>query len=324
VFYVWISVFNLFVVSVFWTLMVDRSTGEQAKRLFGFIAAGGTLGGFLGPIITDLLIAPLGMTGILVISASLFGIAVLCQVFLLRSWRRPTPDGASDAAALSRPIGGNPFAGFVQVIRSPYLMLFCVFILLLSATTTFLYFEQLRLVREAFPDEVDRTRVFARLDYVVQGLSILTQLFLTSRIATRLGVGVLLVSIPIAMVGGFLALAVQANFWIIAVVMVVRRAGEYAVTRPGREILFTAVDTETKYKAKNFIDVPVYRGGDWISAAGRGLLRASELSATAIALVGAAIAAAWAVTGVMLARGYETRANPQRQTMPGAVAARSE
>lgn len=308
-FYVWISVFNLFVVSVFWTLMVDRSTSEQAKRLFGVIAAGGTIGALLAPQVTNLLIEPIGKTGVLLVSAGLFGAAIVCQLVLLKSWRRPGRPLAEEPGR-ERPIGGNPFAGITQVIRSPYLLGFCAFVLLLASTTTFLYFEQLRLVTEAFPDENDRTQVFAWMDFTVNALTLITQVFLTGRIATRLGVAVLLVSVPLAIVGGFLTLAVVANFWVLAVVMVVRRAGEYALTRPGREILFTSVDTETKYKAKNLIDVVVYRGGDALSAWVRKGLKASGLSFSAIALVGAGIALAWALVGLWLARRHEARSAP--------------
>jgi AAA family ATP:ADP antiporter len=308
-FYVWISVFNLFVVSVFWTLMVDRSTSEQAKRLFGVIAAGGTIGALLAPQVTNLLIEPIGKTGVLLVSAGLFGAAIVCQLVLLKSWRRPGRPLAEEPGR-ERPIGGNPFAGITQVIRSPYLLGFCAFVLLLASTTTFLYFEQLRLVTEAFPDENDRTQVFAWMDFTVNALTLITQVFLTGRIATRLGVAVLLVSVPLAIVGGFLTLTVVANFWVLAVVMVVRRAGEYALTRPGREILFTSVDTETKYKAKNLIDVVVYRGGDALSAWVRKGLKASGLSFSAIALVGAGIALAWALVGLWLARRHEARPAP--------------
>jgi AAA family ATP:ADP antiporter len=299
-FYVWISVFNLFVVSVFWTLMVDRMDDEKARRLFGIVAAGGTTGGLVAPLAAELLIVPIGRTGILVVSACLFGIAILCQALLLRSLRGDTT--AARSVGLERPIGGNPFAGITLVLRSPYLLGFCAFVLLLASTTTFLYFEQLRLVTETFPDENQRTQVFARIDFTVQALTLATQVFFTGTIARRLGVAVLLCAVPFAMVGGFLALAVVANFWVLAVVMIVRRAGEYALTRPGREILFTSVDTETKYKAKNLIDVVVYRGGDALSAQLRGGMRASEMSSAALALVGAGIAFVWALVGYWLAR----------------------
>ncbi len=299
-FYVWISVFNLFVVSVFWTLMVDRMDDERARRLFGIVAAGGTTGGLVAPVATDLLIVPIGRTGILVVSACLFGVAILCQALLLRHLRRDP--AAARSVGLERPIGGNPFAGITLVLRSPYLLGFCAFVLLLASTTTFLYFEQLRLVTETFPDENQRTQVFARIDFTVQALTLATQVLFTGAIARRLGIAVLLCSVPVAMMGGFLALAVVANFWVLAIVMIVRRAGEYALTRPGREILFTSVDTEAKYKAKNLIDVVVYRGGDALSAQLRGGLRAGEMTAASLALVGAGIAFVWALVGYWLAR----------------------
>jgi ATP:ADP antiporter, AAA family len=308
-FYVWISIFNLFVVSVFWTLMVDRTSSEQAKRLFGVIAAGGTIGGLIAPVITDFLVERVGRTGVLVTSASLFAIAIVCQMILLRVWRR-SPKAGADTSSREKPIGGNPFAGITRVLRSPYLLGFCLFVFLLASVTTFLYFDQLRLVKEAFPNEDDRTQVFARIDFVVQALTLLTQVFFTGRIATRLGLAVLLVSVPLAMLGGFLTLALISNFWVLAVVMVIRRAGEYALTRPGREILFTSVDTETKYKAKNFIDVVVYRGGDALSAQVRGGLKASDISSAALALVGAGLALVWAVVGWWLARRHDTQPVP--------------
>jgi AAA family ATP:ADP antiporter len=164
----------------------------------------------------------------------------------------------------------------------------------------------MRLMKEAFPDENDRTSMFARIDYTVQALTLVTQLFFTSRIASRLGVVVLLTSVPIAMIGGFVALAALGSFWVLAVVMVIRRAGEYALTRPGREILFTSVDTETKYKAKNLIDVVVYRGGDALSAQVRAGLAASGMAFSAIALCGAGVAFVWALVGFWLARRHES------------------
>ena len=315
-FYVWISIFNLFVVSVFWTLMVDRSSSEQARRLFGVIAAGGTIGGLIAPVLTDFLVGRVGRTGVLITSASLFAVAILCQAILLRLWRRGSKSAGADSPGKERPIGGNPFAGITQVLRSPYLLGFCLFVFLLASVTTFLYFDQLRLVKEAFPNEDDRTQVFARIDFVVQALTLFTQVFFTGRIASRLGVGVLLISVPLAMLGGFLTLALISNFWVLAVVMVIRRAGEYALTRPGREILFTSVDTETKYKAKNFIDVVVYRGGDALSSQVRGGLKASDMSTAALALVGAGLALLWAVVGWWLARRHDAQPAAEPASTP--------
>ncbi len=315
-FYVWISIFNLFVVSVFWTLMVDRSSSEQAKRLFGVIAAGGTIGGLIAPVLTDFLVGRVGRTGVLITSASLFAVAIVCQAILLRLWRQGSRAASADSPGKERPIGGNPFAGITQVLRSPYLLGFCLFVFLLASVTTFLYFDQLRLVKEAFPNEDDRTQVFARIDFVVQALTLFTQVFFTGRIASRLGVAVLLISVPLAMLGGFLTLALISNFWVLAVVMVIRRAGEYALTRPGREILFTSVDTETKYKAKNFIDVVVYRGGDALSSQVRGGLKASDMSTAALALVGAGLALLWAMVGWWLARRHDAQPAAEPASTP--------
>jgi AAA family ATP:ADP antiporter len=308
-FYVWISVLNLFIVSVFWTFMVDMFSSGQAKRLFGVIAAGGTLGGLLGPILTDVLVEPLGRNNLLLISAGLFAAAIVFQLSLLRLWSvRREQLAADDGRGHERPIGGNPFAGITLVLKSPYLLGFSLFIILLASATTFLYFDQMRLMTQAFPDENDRTSMFARIDYIVQALTLVTQLFFTSRIASRLGVVVLLTSVPIAMIGGFVTLAAIGSFWVLAVVMIIRRAGEYALTRPGREILFTSVDTETKYKAKNLIDVVVYRGGDALSAQVRAGLAASGMAFSTIAMFGAGVAFVWTLVGFWLARRHESEA----------------
>ena len=307
-FYVWISVFALLVVSVFWTLMVDRSGAEQAKRTFGVVAAGGTVGAVAAPLMTDALVDVIGRTGILQVSAGFFVLAILLQAILSKAWK-PDPGANAEAGSPAR-IGGNPFAGITLVARSPYLLGFSLFVVLLASATTFLYFDQLRLVAEAYPLEDDRTQVFARIDFIVQALALLTQFFFTSRIARRLGVITLLVSVPLAMVLGFLALSIVGNFWVLAAVMIMRRAGEYALTRPGREILFTSVAVEAKYKAKNLVDVVVYRGGDALSASIRGALRSSGLAFSSLALIGAGIAAAWAIVGWWLGRRHERNSSP--------------
>jgi AAA family ATP:ADP antiporter len=273
-------------------------------------------------VLTDLLVEPVGRNNLLLISAGLFAMAIVFQLLLLKTWsvRRELPASAGDdSRAYERPIGGNPFAGVTLVLRSPYLLGFSLFVILLASATTFLYFDQLRLMKEAFPDENERTSMFARIDYIVQTLTLVTQLFFTSRIASRLGVVVLLTAVPIAMIGGFVTLAVIGNFWVLAVVMIIRRAGEYALTRPGREILFTSVDTETKYKAKNLIDVVVYRGGDALSAQVRAGLAASGMAFSMIALCGAGVAVVWAAVGFWLAKRHE--AQPAATSFPANRAA---
>jgi AAA family ATP:ADP antiporter len=172
---------------------------------------------------------------------------------------------------------------------------------------TFLYFAQLRIVTETFADPEVRTQIFSRLDYTVQTLTIIAQLTLTGRIATRWGIGSLLTFVPLLMVGGLLLLATFHTFAVLAGVIIARRVGEYAFVRPGREMLFSRVDTETKYKAKNAIDVPVYRGGDALIAQVDSVLSNAGMSAAGLALIGAGAAAAWTVNGVMLGKAAKDR-----------------
>jgi AAA family ATP:ADP antiporter len=300
-FYVWISVLNLFIVSVFWSFLLELFDAQQTKRLFGVIAAGGTTGALVGPILTDLTVSSIGNPGVLYLGAGMFVIAIVCQRALLSVWRR-NPRSEAAAAAGDRPMGGNPFAGFSLLFKSPYLLGITLFVILLASVNTFLYFEQLRLVSETFTDNEQRTQVFARLDYIVQSLTVLLQLFVTGRVASRLGVVALLTIVPLIMVAGFLGLALWNTFGVLAVVFVARRVGEYAFIRPGREMLFSLVDTETKYKAKNLIDVPVYRGGDALSAQVKDALEAGGLSSAGVAVLGAGLAAAWALNGWWLGR----------------------
>jgi ATP:ADP antiporter, AAA family len=296
-FYVFISILSLFLTSVFWAFLLELFDSGQAKRLFGVIAAGGTAGALAGPGITYLAVSRLGNSGVLFVGAAMFIVAIICQQALLRIWK-----GRSESPQEDRPIGGNPFAGFLLVLRSPYLLAIALFVVLLAAANTFLYFEQLRLVKSTFADAQERTKVFAALDWTVQGLTILCQLFLTGRIASRLGLSVLLAIVPVIMIFGFLSLAAVGTFAVLAVVFVLRRVGEYAFVRPGREILFSRVDNETKYKAKNVIDVPVYRASDAITAQVSTALEGGALGTSAVALIGAIVATVWAANGWWLGK----------------------
>lgn len=340
-FYVWLSVFNLIAISVAWSVLVDVFAVAQAKRLFALMAAGASLGGLTGPVLGVVLIGTVGHAGLMFLSAAL----LVASAFAARSvqrWRDARPE--QDTAAASRtnspypsgenwreapdegargttppppraaPLGGSPFAGATEVLRSPYLLGIAVFMLLLASVTTFLYFEQARLVEARFPDSEDQTRVFGIIDIVVQSLAILSQLFLTGRIAKNLGIGVLLVAVPLLAAAGFLWLAFAPTFAVLAVVMVVRRAGEYAFVRPGREMLYTAVPPQEKYKAKNFNDTVVYRGADAVSAwvkAGIDMIAAQPAIAM---VVGSGIALAWAFNGAVLAR---MQARLTKSTEPG-------
>ncbi|KAF1692119.1 NTP/NDP exchange transporter [Pseudoxanthomonas koreensis] len=313
-FYIWVSVINLLLISLAWSVLADVFASSEARRLFALIAAGASAGGLAGPVLATALVRLLGEGGLLLLS-SLFIAASAAAAMWLHRWRdrhpsaRAARSGQDDGAPAQRqrPLGGNPFAGATAVFRSPYLAGIALFVLLLATVTTFLYFEQARMVAELFPERARQTQVFGLIDTVVQALAILAQLFITGRVAQKLGVGVLLVAVPLVMALGFLWLALAPVFAVFVVVMVARRAGEYAFVRPGREMLYTVVPAEDKYKAKNFIDTVVYRGGDALSAwVKRALDLLGEHPALAM-VIGAGVALAWAGTGFALGRAQRRR-----------------
>jgi ATP:ADP antiporter, AAA family len=324
-FYVWISVLNLFVVSVFWSFLLDIFDGTQSKRLFGLVAAGGTAGALCGPTLTSVVVPFVHDTGVLFIGAGGFVVAVLLQRHLLRRWRpgaASSPGHRFTDAPAERAIGGTPFAGFGLVLRSPYLLGVAAFVALAASVTTFLYFEQLRFVEATFRSASSRTQVFSMLDGLVQALAVTAQLFLTGRVAARVGLVVLLVVVPVAMMLGMLALAATGTFLVLAAVFVLRRAGEYAFVRVGREMLFSRVGEETRYKAKSLIDVPMYRGADALTAQLKDGLENAGMTAGPVALLGAAVAGLWAACGWWLGRNADRRegaTGPGRRS-PGATA----
>jgi AAA family ATP:ADP antiporter len=300
-FYVWLSVFNLLAISLAWSVLADLLAASQAKRLFAIIAGGASFGGLTGPILGTLLVGPIGHAGLLLLAA-VFLTASAGAGMWLHHWRDRNPLPAEEIAPRSEPLGGHPFAGATAVLRSGYMAGIALFVVLLAVVSTFLYFEQARLVAETFPDRTRQTQVFGMIDTFVQTCTILIQIFLTGRIADRFGIGVLLVAVPLVMAAGFLWLAFAPVFAVLAVIMITRRVGEYALVRPGREMLYTVAEPEEKYKAKNFIDTVVYRGGDavggWVK---RGLDVLAEHPALAM-LIGAAVALGWAATGAWLGR----------------------
>lgn len=305
-FYIWLSVFNLIAISLAWSVLADVFTSEQARRLFALMAGGASFGGLLGPLLGTLLVGAIGHAGLTLIAAGMLTAGIVVATWLHR-WRDRHPLAAGERLARGRPLGGHPFAGAGAVFRSAYLFGIAVFVVLLASVSTFLYFEQARIVSGTFADPVRQTQVFGLIDSVVQGLAILTQVFFTGRIAQRLGVGVLLVAVPLVVAAGFLWLAMAPVFAVFVVVMVVRRAGEYALVRPGREMLYTVVDPQDKYKAKNFNDTVVYRGGDALSAwVKRGLDLIAEHPSLAM-FIGAGIALVWAATGGLLGRWQRRR-----------------
>lgn len=319
-FYIWLSVFNLIAISVAWSVLVDVFSAAQGKRLFALMAAGASLGGLVGPLAGIFLVGPIGHAGLVLLSAALL-LGSAAMAWTIQRWRERHPLAPDEARQRRQPLGGHPFAGATEVLRSPYLLGIALFVLLLASVSTFLYFEQARLVEAAYPDRADQTRVFGIIDTVVQTLAILTQLFVTGRVAGRLGVGVLLVLVPLVAAAGFLWLAFAPTFAVLAVVMVVRRAGEYAFVRPGREMLYSVVAPAAKYKAKNFNDTVVYRGADAVSGWVKAGIDAIAQQPTLAMLVGAALALGWAATGGALARAHGRAGAPESAARPPQPAA---
>jgi len=297
-FFIWVSVFNLFVVSVFWSFMNDIYDKDQAKRLFGAIAAGGTLGALCGPILTTWLAQPMGTHNMLLISVVFLTIPILC-IKKLSHWFNKQPLSIKDDS-YQKPMGGHWLAGFSLVIRSPYLMGIGLLILIFSTLSTFLYFQQAYIIQATFSNSAERTSVFAMIDLAVNSLTILIQFFLTGRIVKTLGLAWTLALIPLLLTIGFIMLSISPVISVLIIVQVFRRAGNYSIMRPAREMLYVVLEREEKYKAKNFIDTVVYRGGDAVSAWIYDGLRGIGLSLGQIAFVAAPIAAVWALVAYRL------------------------
>ena len=302
-FYVWLSVFSLFHISVFWSFMSDIYSKQQAGRLFGFIAAGASAGALLGPSIPTLLVARLGTDSLILIAALMLIIPVFFTLYLGKLKMKELNNQHVQAELNEVRIGGNPLAGFRLFLASPWLLAIGLFILLYTSISSFIYFEQKNLL--AIYDRETRTQILGGLDWLVNTLTFLIALFGTSRLVTKFGMPVTLASVPVIIIGGMLLLAASPVVAVVLVLQVARRAGNYAVTRPGREILFTAVDRETRFKAKPVIDVVIYRGGDMLNAwAFTALTAGLGLGLSAMAAIGALIAAIWAITGIYLGRRF--------------------
>jgi AAA family ATP:ADP antiporter len=307
-FFIWASVYNLFVVSVFWSFMADLYSNPQARRLFGFIAGGGTAGALAGPALTALLAVPLGTNNLLLVSAAFLVVAVLCIHRLIAWHKQLSATQTEQAVGEERAMGGGILAGVRLVARSPYLLGICLLMLLFTTLSTFLYFQQAQIVRDSFVNSAERTAVFAAIDLAVNTLTILLQVFVTARIVRLLGVGGTLALIPLLLTAGFAALGVAPILLVLVVVQVLRRAGEYAITRPAREMLYVVLAREEKYKAKNFIDTVVYRGGDAVSSWAYAGLRALGLGLGAIAFIAVPLALVWAWVAFKIGRRQEALA----------------
>jgi ATP:ADP antiporter, AAA family len=303
VFFVWVSVFNLFAVAVFWSFMADVFTSEQGKRLFGFIGAGGTAGGLLGPAITIGLSVPLGPINLLIAAIMFLELAVFCVYRLERT---------VDAARLSHPdersIGGSAFAALPELIRSGYLVGVGAWVSLLSFGATILYFVQANVVATSVHGAGAQTRIFATIDLAVGLLTLATQTFATERLLRRFGVGATAAALPAVYLVGFAVLALAPSLAVVLVVQVLQRWTNFAIANPARQVWFTVVSRGEKYKAKNLIDVVIYRGSDALYGWVFDSLQAVGLKLGAIALCALPVAAGWLVLSMALGRTQARRA----------------
>ena len=300
-FFVWISVFNLFIVSVFWQLMVDIFSSEDGKRLFGFIAAGATIGAIVGSGVTASLARHVPVAVLLIGAALLLEVAVFGVRRLSRQSARLHTRPAEQAA--ETPIGGNVLAGITHPFKSSYLMNVSAFLLLFAITSTFLYFQQAGIVSRSFHDRGAQTAFFATIDLAVNVLTLLVQLFLTGRIVRSFGVGPTLAFLPALTIVGFGVLALLPGIASLMTFQVLRRSSDYAIARPTREVLYTVVPREDRYKAKSFIDTVVYRAGDQVGAWSFTLLSSRlGMGAKEIGLAAVILSAIWLVNGLWLGR----------------------
>ncbi|WP_122419422.1 NTP/NDP exchange transporter [Pseudomonas viridiflava] len=306
VFFVWISVYNLLIVSIFWSVLVDRFSNEQGQRLFGFVAAGGTLGTFVGPLMAATMSKGLGPIALTLAAAVLLELAVRCYRQLLV---RTEAQGENTLTA-SMGIGGSMLAGFTLISRSPYLLGMVLFMLLHTTAATFLYFEQGRIIADSYSDMGSRTQFFAIVDLIVSALTLMFQLLLTGPLIRFIGVGGALMALPVVTLFAFTAMALAPVPATVALAQGLRRAIEFAVVRPAREVLWTVVNREEKYKAKNVIETLVYRGGDaasgWLSVG----LSALGAGFGVIAMMIVPVAGLWAGLCLWLARQARRYAKP--------------
>lgn len=302
VFFVWFSVFNIFVVSLFWAVMSDVFRTEQARRLYGVIGAGGTLGGLFGGLLTRSLVSVIGSVTLLLVSAVLLELALRCMFALTRQVAaRDDVQGRLDTAV----VGGGVFGGFAGVARSPYLIAIALFMLTFTIGSTFLYFLQAQIVAGSITDRVARTQYFANVDIWVNALTLLVQFVVTRQLLVKLGVARTLILLPIVSILGFTLLGFAPVLSAVIVFQVVRRAGQFAITSPTREILFVPLSREEKYKAKNFIDTFMFRTGDQIGAWSHAGLLALGLGVSGIAFAAVPLSVVWLLLAIWLGRSHE-------------------
>lgn len=303
VFYVWVSIFNLFAFSSAWSLIADIFSKEASRRLFGIIAAGASLGSIFGASSVKFLVNFIGVSNVIFASILLLLCAILLKNLMIKELKKF--ENTQSLARFDKTIGAkNPFVGFILILKSRYLLALCGFVLLLTSVSTFLYMEQARIIRELFPTREARIAAFANIDLIVQSSALFIQIFLTAKIAQIFKLTALLSTLGFLIGIGFIVLAfTHPAFLPLAIVMSMRRIGEYALVKPGREMLFVPLSSDEKYKVKSFIDTVIYRGGDALSAQGESLL--ANISIMLVLLAGAFISFVWSILGILLGKWYE-------------------
>jgi len=312
-FFVWVSVFNLFVVSLFWSLMVDLFRPEQAGRLFGFLSAGGSCGALAGPTLTALLAAPFGTANLLLMSCGFLGLALVCIRALIRRGGAGASAGAAQTPAeVDDSIGGTTWSGIAEIPRSPYLLGIVAYVLLYTVLLGFAYFELARIVSAIYDDSAQRTVLFAQMDLAVNVLTLLGQLLVVAKLVEKLGVGAALALLPALGLAGFVAIGLAPVLAVLIAFQILRRAADYAIARPAREMLFTVLRREVKYKSKNFIDTVVFRSGDaasgWVYAA----LKSLGLGLAGLAAAAIPGAILWLLLGLWLGRQHARKSSVAR------------
>jgi len=303
-FYVWVSVFSLFHISVFWTFMSELFSKEQSGRLFGIIAVGASVGGLIGPSITAFFSVSLGADNLMLIASMMLLIPIPIIFYLQSLKSKELNNEVLDIPDSNQSIGGNPLAGFKMFFSNPYLLSIGLFIFLYTGISSFVYFELKNLLSDFSRSE--RSVIWAQMDLAVNILAISTGLFATGRIVTKFGMPATIAMVPIMICIGLLVLAISPLLGVVMVLQIIRRAGNYAVTRPAREMLFTLVNQETRFKAKPVIDIVAYRGGDMLTAwLFTGLTQGLGLGLAAVAAVGAGIASLWALVGIHLGKWFD-------------------
>ena len=306
-FFVWVNVFNMFIVSLFWSLMNDIYSRAQSKRLFAFIAAGGTAGAISGPIITTSLVKTLGLAPLILLSGFVLSLSVFCINFLTNWQNDEFQDSEQELQKRKQSLKGGLLDGVTLILSSRYLLGICLFISLYAMSITFVEIQQATIVQNTISDPASRTQLFSGIDFAVNVLALIFQLFLTSRIIEKLGYRLTLMLIPIGITIGFAAMAVSPILSVMIAIEVFRRAGDYAIMKPAREMLFTVLSREEKYKAKNFIDTTILRGGNMASAQIFVGLKSLGVAGASMAGASLLLAASWTATAYWLGGQFDKK-----------------